>query len=74
MEDKIKNVLEKIRPYLQMDGGDVEFAGFEPESGLLRVKLMGGCVGCPMSPITLQDGIGKMIMEEIPEVKKVEAV
>lgn len=74
MEDKIKENLEKIRPHLQMDGGDVEFINFNAESGVLQVKLQGACAGCPMSQVTLQEGIAKMLMEEIPEIKKVEAV
>ena len=74
MEEKIKKVLDKVRPHLQMDGGDVEFVSFDEKTGVLEVKLKGACVGCPMSQITLQDGIGKMVKEEIKEVKEVIAV
>lgn len=71
---KIKEQLEKIRPHIQMDGGDVEFVSFDNKSGVLTIKLQGACVGCPMSQITLQEGIGKTIKEEIPEVKEVVAI
>ncbi|MEK7072391.1 MAG: NifU family protein [Patescibacteria group bacterium] len=74
MKEKIKKQLDKIRPYIQMDGGDVEFVSFDDKSGLLTIKLQGACVGCPMSQITLQEGIGKTIKLEIPEVKEVVAI
>ncbi len=74
MENKIKSALEEIRPHLQMDGGDVEFISFDERSGILKVKLQGACHGCPMAPVTLQDGIGRIIKEKISEVKEVEAV
>jgi Fe-S cluster biogenesis protein NfuA len=74
MENKIKKALEKIRPHLQMDGGDVEFISFDEKTGVLVVKLQGACAGCPMSQITLQEGIAKTVKEEIPEVKEVRAV
>lgn len=74
MKNKIKKQLDKIRPYIQMDGGDVAFVSFDEASGLLTIKLEGACVGCPMSQITLQEGIGKTIKMEIPEVKEVVAV
>lgn len=74
MQEKIIKQLEKIRPHLQMDGGDVEFISYDEASGTLNVKLQGACAGCPMSQITLQQGIAKTIQEEIPEVKTVVAV
>lgn len=74
MKEKIKKQLNKIRPYIKMDGGDVEFVSFDNKSGLLTIKLQGACVGCPMSQITLQEGIGKTIKLEIPEVKEVVAI
>jgi len=74
MEDKIKSVLETIRPQLKMDGGDVEFVAFDNQSGVLKVKLQGACVHCPMAQMTLQEGIGRVIKEKLPEVKAVEAV
>ena len=71
MQKKIEKILEEIRPHLQMDGGDVSFVEYDDQTGVLKVKLQGACVGCPMSQMTLQDGIGKAIKEKIPEVKEV---
>lgn len=74
MIKKIKKQIEKVRPFIQMDGGDVKFVSFDAKTGVLNIELMGACVGCPMSQITLQEGIGKILKEEIPEVKEVVAV
>lgn len=70
---KIKSILEEVRPHLQMDGGDVEFMEFNEKSGILKLKLQGACVGCPMSQTTLQEGIGRVIKEKVPDVKEVVA-
>ncbi|MFH1610761.1 MAG: NifU family protein [Patescibacteria group bacterium] len=72
--DKIKAELEKVRPHLKMDSGDVEFVDFDKETGVLKLRLQGACVGCPMSQVTLQDGIGRTVKEHIPEVKEVQNV
>lgn len=69
MEEKIKQVLEKIRPSLQADGGDVEFVSYE--DGMVKVRLQGACAGCPMSQMTLRNGIERILKQEIPEVKSV---
>ena len=74
MIEKIKKQLDKIRPYLQMDGGDIEFIDFDDKSGVLKVKLQGACMGCPMSQITLQEGVAKAIKEEVPAVKEIVAI
>ena len=66
---KIKTVIEKIRPYLQNDGGDVEFRRYE--SGVVYVKLVGACSNCPMAQMTLQDGIENALISEVAEVIKV---
>ena len=71
MEKNIKKILDEVRPHLQMDGGDVEFVSFDEKTGELKLKLKGACHGCPMSMVTLQDGIGRTVMAKIPEVKKV---
>ncbi|NTW22066.1 NifU family protein [Candidatus Falkowbacteria bacterium] len=73
MKAKIEKQLEKIRPALQMDGGDVEFVNFDEATGKLEVRLLGHCAHCPMSQITLKQGIEATIRENIPEVKSVEA-
>lgn len=74
MEQKIKAALEKVRPHLRMDGGDVEFIDFNQKTGELKVRMQGACSHCSMSHVTLDEGIGRLVMEEIPEVKKVTAV
>jgi len=71
---KIKKVLETIRPSLQLDGGDVHFIGFDEKLGVLKVELMGQCAHCPMSQITLKQGIEAEIKRAAPEVKEVQAV
>ncbi|MCU0555802.1 MAG: NifU family protein [Desulfobacterales bacterium] len=71
MEAKVKQMLDKIRPMLQADGGDVEFVAIE--AGVVKVRLKGACAGCPMSQMTLKQGIEKLLKKEIPEVKSVES-
>lgn len=63
---QIITVLEKIRPFLNRDGGDVEFVRFE--NGIVYVKLVGACAGCDLIDSTLQDGIATLLMEEVPGV------
>ncbi len=72
MEDKVKNVIEKIRHALQRDGGDIEFVSME--GGIVKVRLQGACRGCPMSQITVKSVVERTIREEVPEVQGVEAV
>jgi len=71
-ELKVKDVLDKVRPYLVRDGGNVELVGIE--GGTVKVKLVGACAGCPMSKMTLKNGIERILKQEIPEVKEVIAV
>jgi Fe-S cluster biogenesis protein NfuA len=70
MREKVEAVLNKIRPALQRDGGDVELV--DVENGTVRVRLQGACAGCPMSQMTLRNGIERVLKQEIPEVKAVE--
>ncbi len=72
MREKVEEVLEKIRPNLIRDGGNVELV--EVNDGTVKVKLVGACAGCPMSAMTLKMGIEKILKQEIPEVKEVVAV
>ena len=72
MQEKVEEVLNKIRPALVRDGGNVELV--EVNDGTVKVKLTGACAGCPMSTMTLKMGIEKILKEEIPEVKEVVAV
>jgi len=73
MKDEVQKALEKIRPLLQADGGDVELVDVTDE-GVVKVRLQGACQGCPMSQITLQNGIEKTLKEQVDGVKKVESV
>lgn len=74
MKEKIEMILDTIRPSLQMDGGDVSFISFNEETGVLQVRLEGHCAHCPMSTITLKQGIEAEIMKQLPNVTGVEAV
>lgn len=69
MVEKVKEVLDKIRPRLQADGGDVELVAVE--DGVVKVRLVGACGGCPMATMTLKQGIERVLKSEIPEVKEV---
>jgi len=72
MREKIEEALNKIRPALMRDGGNVELVGLEGD--VVRVKLTGACGGCPMSQMTLKMGIERIMKREIPEIKEVIAV
>ncbi len=72
MQDKVQTVIDKIRPSLQADGGDVELVSVQ--DGVVKVRLQGACKGCPMSQMTLKNGIEKILKKEIPEVDRVEGV
>lgn len=74
MKNKILKVLDVIRPSLQADGGDIEFVDFEAETGIVKVKLIGACSGCPMAAITLKDGVERYLKTELKEIKEVVAV
>lgn len=73
MKEKVEAALNKVRPALQADGGDVELVDVTPE-GIVKLKLTGACCGCPMSQMTLKMGIENVLKEEVPEVKGVESV
>jgi len=73
MKEKVEKVLnERIRPALQADGGDVELV--DVEGGVVKVKLLGRCGGCPFSTMTIKMGVERILKEEIPEVERVEAL
>ena len=74
MQEKIQKSLDKVRPMLQADGGDVKFVKFDEKTGTLFVQMLGMCAGCPMAQITIKEGIEKVIVKEIPEVKSVESI
>jgi Fe-S cluster biogenesis protein NfuA len=72
MKDRVQKALDKVRPMLQRDGGDVELVEVDEDSGIVKVNLTGACKGCPMSQITLKSGIERYLQSEIPEVTLVE--
>ncbi len=73
MKEQVIKALEGIRPHLRADGGDVELVDVS-EEGVVKVRLTGACGGCPMSQMTLSNGIERRLKAEVPEVKRVEAV
>ena len=72
MREKVEAALEKIRPALLRDGGDVKLV--EVSDGVVKLRLTGACAGCPMSTMTLRHGIERVLKAEVPEVKEVVAV
>lgn len=74
VKNKIEKALEKIRPSLQMDGGDVKLVDFDDKTGIAKVQLVGMCAHCPMSQVTLKDGIEVEVKKEVKEVKEVVSV
>ena len=72
MKDKVQAVLDSIRPNLRADGGDVELV--DVKDGVVSVRLKGACAGCPMSTMTLKNGIERLLKQEISDVKEVIAV
>lgn len=73
MKERIEAAINKVRPALQADGGNVELVEVTPE-GVVKVRLTGACGGCPMSQMTLKMGIERVIKQEVPEVKEVVAL
>ena len=73
MREAVQKAIDQIRPNLQMDGGDVELIDIT-EDGVVKVKLLGACGGCPMSQMTLKMGIEKHLKKEVPQVKEVVSI
>ncbi|MRR35323.1 NifU family protein [bacterium] len=73
MKERVQAALDMIRPALQADGGDVELVDVE-DDGVVKVRLVGACRGCPMSQLTLANGVERVLKEQVPEVTRVEAV
>lgn len=73
IEQRIQIALDKVRPYLQEDGGDVELVRMR-DDGILEVSLTGTCKRCPMSLMTLRAGVERAVMKDIPEVRRLETV
>ncbi|MBW1698052.1 MAG: NifU family protein [Deltaproteobacteria bacterium] len=72
MKEKVEIALRKIRPMLQADGGDIELV--EVTDGVVKVRLKGACAGCPMSQMTIKNGVERLLKEQVPEVTSVEPV
>ncbi|MDD3739397.1 MAG: NifU family protein [Lentimicrobiaceae bacterium] len=73
IEEKVKNIIEQIRPFLQADGGDINFVNLTDDL-VVNVQLVGACGSCPFSQMTLKNGVEEAIKREIPEIKSVENV
>ena len=73
MEQKIKDALAQIRPYLQRDGGDIEFVELT-EDNVVKVRLQGHCAGCPGAQMTIKGGVERLLQESYPEIQGVESV
>lgn len=71
MREQVEKALELIRPHLQADGGDVELVDVDDASGIVKVKLVGACGGCPMSQFTLANGVARVLRERVPGVTQV---
>jgi Fe-S cluster biogenesis protein NfuA len=74
VKEKVEKALDLIRPSLEADGGNVELIGVDEATGTVKVKLVGACGSCPMSQLTLRMGVERVLKEQVPEVKVVEAV
>ncbi|MBM6842101.1 NifU family protein [[Clostridium] spiroforme] len=72
IEEQIVTVINKLRPYLQRDGGDIEFVEFK--EGIVYVKMLGACAGCSMLDETLKDGVEQILLEEVPGVIEVKNI
>jgi Fe-S cluster biogenesis protein NfuA len=72
VQEKVKEVIDELRPMLQADGGDIELVALE--GGVVKVRLKGSCAGCPMSQMTLQMGVERALREKIPGIERVESV
>lgn len=72
IEEQIKNVIHKLRPYLQRDGGDIEYVDFK--DGIVYVRMLGACAGCTMIDETLKDGVEQILMEEVLGVLEVQNI
>ena len=72
MREQVEKSLQKIRPMLQADGGDVEL--IDVEDGIVKLRLQGACAGCPGAQMTLKMGVERQLKQDVPDVKAVEAV
>ncbi len=73
LEAKVKNVIDQIRPYLEADGGNIEFINLTDDN-VVNVELQGACATCPMSVMTLKQGVEQAMIKALPQIRSVEAV
>jgi len=73
MREKVQEVLDDVRTRLQADGGDLELIDIDEQQGIVKVRLKGACIGCPMAQMTLQRGVERVLKERVPEVQQVVA-
>lgn len=74
IQSRAELVLEKLRPYLEQDGGGVEFVHYEEDTKVAEVRFTGNCKNCPLFLMTLRGGIERLLIKDIPEIRRVEAV
>ncbi len=74
MEDQVRTTIEKIRPAIQADGGDIVLLGVDEGTGVVTIELVGACVSCPASTVTLKAGVERIMKDRVPGVTAVEAV
>jgi Fe-S cluster biogenesis protein NfuA len=72
VEEEVRRALDKIRPAVRLDGGDIELIGIK--DGVVTIRLFGACDGCPMSPVTLRAGVERILKDEVPDVREVVAL
>jgi Fe-S cluster biogenesis protein NfuA len=74
LKEKVEEVISQIRPMLQADGGDIEIVEIDEREGIVKVRLIGTCHGCPYAQITIKNGVERYLKEKIPEIKSVETI
>lgn len=74
LRERVAKVIEKIRPYIQSDGGDISLVNVHEDTGVVEVALHGACGTCPSSMATLKGGVERMVCQEVPEIKEVVTV
>jgi Fe-S cluster biogenesis protein NfuA len=74
IRQRVEKVLEKVRPYIQSDGGDITLIDVHEDTGIVEVRLSGACDSCPSSTATLKGGVERMVRQEVPEIKEVVTV
>lgn len=74
IQERVEKVIEKVRPYIQSDGGDITLVAIHEDTGIVEVSLHGACNTCPSSTATLKGGVERMMRQEVPEIKEVVTV